>query len=184
MGSAIQDGESNGLSSWVGRVRSMVDYLGEATEFVGRVRAMLPALESDVAMVCELWTVADEHDVVICDALARFDEGLFDGAGNLEITRGAEPRRTADGGETLVYMCTWSLTRSNGCVTSVVLEADQAIGSPSIQVVDTEGQRTLITLPLDASTDMYRALAHGFFKLAQTEVAPVLSGIFPGSYPE
>ena len=84
---------NDSLTQWIDRTRRMAEYRDEAFDFLRRASAAgLPSVESDVELVCRLWATADERDVLICEALTKFDEALFDTRGELEITRGAEPR--------------------------------------------------------------------------------------------
>jgi hypothetical protein len=159
------DDSGSNIDIWVDRVRRMVEYRAEATDFLRRASSILPAVDSDVELVCLLWTVADEHDVAICDALQRFDEELFEVPGQLEITRGAEPISTRDDREGLRYLCTWALFRSEEHSTSVVLAADRATGRFDLEVRDFDGSGRSIVFPPGNSSELYESLAHSFFAL-------------------
>ena len=153
------------IDIWVDRVRRMADYRTEAVDFLSRASSILPAVQSDVELVCRLWTVADEHDVTICEALQRFDEALFDVPGCLEVTRGAEPKSNQDGGEGLAYLCNWTLGRSESHSTSVVLAADRVTGRLDFEVRDSYGERNSIGFPLGSKQDLYESLSSSFFTL-------------------
>ena len=149
----------------------MVEYRAEAMDFLRRVGSMLPAAGTDVELVCRLWTVADEYDVTICEAMQRFDVAIFDVPGEIEITRGAEPVATSDSGEGVVYLCTWTLVRSEVHSTSVALLADQVTGRLDLEVRDADGGRRSIGFPLRSPSDLYENLARSFFTLHGVSVS-------------
>ena len=153
------------IDVWVDRVRRMVEYRTEAMDFLRRVSSMLPAAGTDVELVCRLWTAADEYDVAICEAMQRFDRAIFDVPGQIEITRGAEPVSASDNGEGVVYLCTWTLVRSEVHSTSVALLADQVTGRLDFEVRDADGGTRSIGYPLSNGRELYESLAHSFFVL-------------------
>ena len=159
------DSSNSEIETWVDRARRMVDYREEATDFLRRASSMLPVVESDVELVCRLWTAADEYDVSICDALRRFDQALFDVPGQLDITRGAEPTSTRDDGEGLAYLCSWTLMRPEADGMSVALMADQLTGRFSFEVRDSNGDARTVAFPIGCPSELYEALTHGFFRL-------------------
>ena len=161
----MQHGSSSEIDVWVDRVRRMVEYRAEATDFLRRVSSMLPAAGTDVELVCRLWTAADECDVAICEAMQRFDGAIFNAPGQIEITRGAEPVSTGDSGEGVVYLCTWTLVRSEVHSTSVALLADQVTRRLDLEIRDADGGRRSIGYPLGSGRELYESLAHSFFVL-------------------
>ena len=156
---------NDNLTIWLDRARRMVEYRAEATGFLRRVAETLPAHESDVESVCRLWATADERDVLICDALTKFDEALFDTRGELEITRGAEPRPATNDEERLFYICSWTLSRQDGHAVSVTLAADQLTGVMTFEVLDAAGFATPIPSPDEDAESLYEALAGAFFAM-------------------
>ena len=159
------DSSNSEIKTWVGRARRMVEYREEATDFLRRVSSMLPVVESDVELVCRLWTAADEYDVSICEALERFDRALFDVPGHLDITRGAEPTSAGDNGDGLAYLCSWTLVRPEARVMSVVLIADQLTGRFNFEVRDPGGDARAVGFPIGHPSELYEALTYGFFRL-------------------
>ena len=145
------------LTQWIDRTRRMAEYRDEAFDFLRRASAAgLTAAEDDVELVCRLWATADERDVLICEALTKFDEALFDTPGELEITRGAEPRPTLNnpnGDDRLLYVCAWTLSRQDGRAVSVALAADRLTGRLSFEVVDALGIAAPIPYPDDQDAD-------------------------------
>lgn len=161
----MRDSTNASIDSWLDRVRRMAEYRIEAADFLNRASSVLPAVETDVELVCRLWTIADEHDVRVCEALKRFDDALFDAHGELEITRGAEPVVTSGGSNSLSYLCTWTLLRPDSQSASVVLKADQASGRFEFEVVDSTGAKRSIGFPMDREAELYDALTSSFFAL-------------------
>ena len=152
----------------------MAEYRDEAFDFLRRASAAgLPAAEDDVELVCRLWATADERDVLICEALTKFDEALFDTPGELEITRGAEPRPTPNDDDRLLYICAWTLSRpdapdadNNGRAVSVALAADRLAGRLTFEVLDPLGIATPIPPPDDQDAEgLYEALSSAFFAM-------------------
>ena len=171
---------NDSLDNWIDRTRRMAEYRDEAFDFLRRASAAgLPAVESDVELVCRLWATADERDVLICDALTKFDEALFDSPGELEITRGAEPRPSLNapdvpgGDDRLLYVCAWTLSRpdddGNGRAVSVVLAADRLAGGLSFEVLGPTGVAEPVRyLDDDNAESLYEALSSAFFSMRST----------------
>ena len=159
------------LDKWIDRARRMAEYRAEASDFIRRAAyANLPADEADVELVCRLWATADERDVLICDALTKFDEALFDSPGELEITRAAEPRPSPNDEARLLYVCAWTLSRpagdENERAVSVALAADRLTGRQAFEVLDPMGAATPIPYPDDQNADaLYEALSSAFFAM-------------------
>ena len=154
------------LELWVNRTRRMVGYLDEALDFLGRAGDQFPVLDSDVGLVCRLWSVADEHDEIICRALTSFDSDLFETAGELDITRGVEARPTPEQESRLIFLCTWSIARPEQARVSCVLYAEQFTGSISLEVRDSGDSSYPLPFPITDSSDLYRILSDSFFGLA------------------
>ncbi len=143
----------------------MTSYLNEAADFIRRAGSQLPVADADIELVCRLWTIADEHDAYICDALQKFDDAVFETAGELEITRGAEPITTPEGNVTLSYICSWTLARPDSQSTSVVLSADQVSSRLEFEVRDSTGSTRLMGFPAGEDEDLYDALTSSFFAM-------------------
>ena len=60
--------DNSSLGRWVDRTSRMVGYRDEALDFLERAGRQLPVFESDIGLVCRLWSVADEHDELVCRA--------------------------------------------------------------------------------------------------------------------
>ena len=157
------------LTQWIDRTRRMAEYRDEAFDFLRRASAAgLTAAEDDVELVCRLWATADERDVLICEALTKFDEALFNAPGELEITRGAEPRPTPNDEDRLLYVCAWTLSRQDGRAVSVALTADRLTGRLSFEVVDPAGAAAPIPYPDDQDANgLYEALSSAFFTMRE-----------------
>lgn len=94
---------------WLERARKLVSYHREALDFVDRVKEQFEAVPGDAQALCILWTEADALDETVCTLLNEMNDGLIDGAGEVDITRGASVRPDAMGRDTLFYDCSWSL---------------------------------------------------------------------------
>ncbi len=159
--------QSAELETWVDRTRRMVGYREEALDFLGRAGGQLPVFESDIGIVCRLWAIADEYDEIICRALTEFDTAVFDTAGELDITRGAETRTTSDNQPQVMFLCTWSLVRPGGQSVSCILYAEQLTGAIGLEVQDSSGVSHRLPFPLGEPSALYEALSDGFFGLAE-----------------
>ena len=167
---------NDSLTQWIDRTRRMAEYRDDAFDFLRRASAAgLTAAEDDVELVCRLWATADERDVLICEALTKFDEALFNAPGELEITRGAEPRPTPNnpnGDDRLLYVCAWTLSRPSEAeyrrAVSVALTADRLTGRLSFEVVDPAGAAAPIPYPDDQDANgLYEALSSAFFTMRE-----------------
>ena len=154
------------LETWVDRTRRMVGYRDEALDFLRRASARVPVFESDVALVCRLWAVADEHDEIICRALTEFDSALFETAGELDITSGVETRPVSEDESGVAFLCTWAIARPEGERVNCVLYGDQATGSVGLEVLDSRGVSYPLPFPLAEPSALYEALSEAFFALA------------------
>ena len=133
------DSSSTSIDPWLDRIRRMTEYRAEAADFIRRAGSVLPAADADVELVCRLWTEADEHDTLVCEALQKFDDAVFKTSGELEITRGAEPISNDEGDVVLSYLCTWTLARPDSQSASVVLSADQVSCQLMFEIRDSTG---------------------------------------------
>ena len=143
----------------------MTEYRAEAADFIRRAGSLLPAADADVELVCRLWSVADEHDAYICEAMQKFDDAVFEDTGELEITRGAEPITTPEGNISISYICTWTLARPDSQSASVVLTADQVSGRLAFEIRDSSGAERNIGFPIEEGARLYEALTSSFFAM-------------------
>ena len=143
----------------------MTEYRAEAADFIRRAGSLLPAVDADVELVCRLWSVADEYDAYICEAMQKFDDAVFETKGELEITRGAEPITTPEGNVTLSYICTWTLARPDSQSASVVLTADQISGRLTFEIRESSGAARTIGFPIEEDERLYEALTSSFFAM-------------------
>ncbi len=156
---------NTGIEPWLDRVRRMAEYRAEAADFLQRASSILPTAEADLELVCRLWSIADEYDTFICEALQKFDGTVFGTPGELDITRGAEPVTTPGGDDALLYLCTWTLARPDSQSTSVVLAADQLSERLDFEVRDSTGTVRSIGFPIGEDERLYDALTSSFFAL-------------------
>ncbi len=160
----MQDNDSLGM--WIDRTSRMVGYREEALDFLERAGSQLPVFESDLGIVCRLWAVADEYDEIICRALTEFDSAVFDTAGELDITRGAETRPTSENEPQVVFLCTWSVIRPEGQSVSCILCGEQLTGALSMEIRDHHDFSRPVPFPIESPTVLYRTLSDSFFGLA------------------
>ena len=160
----VQD--SAALETWVDRARRMVGYRDEALDFLARAGDQVPVFKADVALVCRLWAVADEHDEIMCRALTEFDSALFETAGELDITRGVETRPTQEDESRVAFLCTWAIARPEGKRVSCVLYGEQMTGAIGLEVQDSRGVSYPLPFPLGEPSALYEALSDAFFGLA------------------
>ena len=159
------DSSQSSIDPWLDRVQRMTEYRSEAADFIQRAGSILPAADADVELVCRLWTIADDHDAHICEALQKFDDAIFRTAGELEITRGAEPVTAPDGNVTLTYLCTWTIARPESQSVSIVLSADQVSGELMFEVRSSTSAGLLIGFPIVEYEKLYEALTSSFFSM-------------------
>ena len=158
--------DNSSLGRWVDRTSRMVGYRDEALDFLERAGRQLPVFESDIGLVCRLWSVADEHDELVCRALTEFDSAVFESAGELDITRGAETRTTSDNEPQVVFLCTWSIVRPEGQDVSCILYGEQMTGAIGMEIRDHRAAGRPVDFPVSSPTDLYMALSDTFFALA------------------
>ena len=114
----------NDAHSWIDRARRLVAYHAEATDFVRRVGQSLPASPQDAAAVRELWAEADRLDATVCSLLEEMNRELLGGAGQLDVTRGADIRPLTFEEEALFYECSWVLEWGRGRAVKVDLAVE------------------------------------------------------------
>ncbi len=166
------DTEQLSLKARSERLRSMVAYAEDAFNFVSRASSQLPTDESDIHILCRLWTLADEYDVTICESLAKFDSVLTEPAGELDITRSVEAWPSANSGapddlipDNLVYVCSWEMLRSQGRSVTVRMSIDRASGEPSVEVADSGGRRQRVPFPDGMNDELLDAMELAFLDI-------------------
>ena len=158
--------DTDPLEAWTQRASTMIGYLDAAREFVRRAAEQVDAFEADVSVVCLLWALADECDVLVCEALRAFDRGLAGDPGELDITRGLEIVPPGSERPGVNYQCSWSLRHSLNEVVSVVLSISQIGSEPRVEVIDPLGSRRTVRMPIEDPSPLYEALAYAFFEMA------------------
>ena len=154
------------LEMWVDRTRRMVGYRDEALDFLNRAGGQVPVFESDIGLVCRLWAVADEYDEIVCRALSAFDAALSGDAGELDITRGVETRPASEEESRVLFLCTWSVMRTEQEGVSCILYGEQLTGAVGLEVRYSQGVSQAIPFPLVNPSDLYGTLSDSFFDLA------------------
>ena len=119
---------------WIEDIQKSVRYRREALEFLGRAREQFPASSpTHAGAVASLWLAADTMDGPCYEAMERLNQGLLQGATEVEITRGASmqpvpqldpifdssfPPTGAEASppplERLIYECAWSMLWEDG----------------------------------------------------------------------
>ena len=103
---------SSGGASWLEEAKKQVEYTKEALSFLNRARQQFETSPTHARAVAKLWLAADQVDELICTLLEEMNQGLLEGMGELDTTRGAAIRPVGMEEETLFYDCTWSLAWS------------------------------------------------------------------------
>ncbi len=166
MGQMGDDDQLSELNSWVHWTRKLVGYRAEAADFLQRARSQLPTHDSDLELLCELWSVADQHDVTICTALTSFDEALRQAPTEIDVTRGVELDAHHEGEMPLIYRCTWALDWPDSSWVSVVLSGRQLSGAIELEVRDSSGATRQVDIPVRNPADLYEAMGRAFFRTA------------------
>ena len=98
---------------WISQTREFLELTREAREFVERATETFPrAMVEDAQAVARLWQHATALDDQVLMLLGEINQGLLEGKGEMDSTRGASVRSILPGvvtEELLFYECTWSL---------------------------------------------------------------------------
>ena len=83
------------------------------------------------------------------------------------MSRGA-PRSDpgTGGGETIAYLCSWEIRRSDDRWVSVVLSIEQVTRVLTIEVRDSSGAVRPLRFPIQDSSRLHEALSEAFFEVA------------------
>ncbi len=153
-------------ADWLERIRKRVSYYEEALDFIGRVGKQLDVTPADAPALCMLWVEADALDETICSLVSEINDGLLEGRGELDITRGASVRPTGPtpgpDQESVFYECSWTLTWDDALGVSVNLAIDPRVMMPEGEVRAAKAGLTRRTrYPLEES-DLKGALADAY----------------------
>ncbi len=157
--------EGDGTPRWVDRAANLVRHGDEALEFIARASANLPADAQDVEAVCLLWDEADRLDRTVSDHFAAMNDGLLDGRGQFDVTRGADMTERFGPEGMLVYQCTWTLEWDSHRRIAVVLAIEPRSRSFDAWVVAAEGEAITLSVPV-ADSRLEDALAIAYFRAA------------------
>ena len=144
---------------FVERTRRMLEYAGEARDFVRRAAGWSETGEADAAAVCRLWALADELDATVCETLTAFGEALFGERFELEITRGAEVEPNPPPmPPSAVYVCAWTAKLGGDIWVSVVLSSFE-----ELEARGSSGGVYPLPFPLRGEAALNEALGEAFF---------------------
>ena len=144
---------------FVERTRRMLEYAGEARDFVRRAAGWSETGDADAAAVCRLWALADELDATVCETLTAFGEALFGERFELDITRGAEVEPAPPPMEPYVkYTCAWTAKLGEDIWVSVVLSSFE-----ELEVQDSSGGVYALPFPLRGAAALSETLGEAFF---------------------
>lgn len=114
-------------NSWVDRAQKMVTHRVEALEFIARVKEQVPqAQRRHAAAVNNLWVVSDELEKQMEDLLREMNEGILNGSGQQDITRGAGFGSLGESNNSFFYNCAWLLEWDSdlGIAIEIAIEPD------------------------------------------------------------
>ena len=144
---------------FVERTRRMLEYAGEARDFVRRAAGWSETGDADAAAVCRLWALADELDATVCETLTAFGEALFGERFELDITRGAEVEpKPPPMPPSAVYVCAWTAKRGEDVWVSVVLSSLDAL-----EARDSGGGVYALPYPPEGAAGLSEVLGEAFF---------------------
>ena len=144
---------------FVERTRRMLEYAGEARDFVRRAAGWSETGEADAAAVCRLWALADELDATVCETLTAFGEALFGDGFELEITRGAEVEPNPPPmPPSAVYVCAWTAKLGEDVWVSVAL-----LSHWELEARDSSGGVYALPYPLKGAAGLSEVLGAAFF---------------------
>ena len=144
---------------FVERTRRMLEYAGEARDFVRRAAGWSETGDADAAAVCRLWARADELDATVCETLTAFGEALFGERFELDITRGAEVAPNPPPMEPFVkYTCAWTAKLGEDIWVSVVLSSHE-----ELEAMDSSGGFYTLPYPLRGAASLTEVLGEAFF---------------------
>lgn len=155
---------------WIERAASLVGYRDEAVSFISRASANLPAHPEDEEAVCLLWTEADGLDQKVSDHFTAMNEGLLDGRGQLDVTRGADISKGFEAPDSLVYQCTWAFQWDDVREISLVLAIEPRSRRFSAWVAAAGAEDITLYFPID-DAGLEDALAIAYYRAATASPA-------------
>ena len=150
---------------WIERAANLVRYQDEAISFIARASASMPADAEDVEAVCLLWEEADGLDRKVSEHFTALNEGLLDGRGQLDLTRGADMSQRSEVQGLLVYQCTWAFQWDDDRDISVVLAIEPKSKRFSAWVAAAGTETITLSVPID-DTGLENALAVAYYRAA------------------
>ena len=162
---------SQPIPEWIERAKSLVDYHSEAKGFLSRASAYFPVTPEDAEAICLLWVEADRLDEEVYGALLAMNEGLLQGAGEIDVTRGADIVEDIGDAETLVYQCTWSLDWGAQKRVGVVLSIEPRSHSFTALVQSSGGGESALGMPLQADS-VRQALSLAYYRAMTATSVP------------
>ena len=149
--------------SWIDRAKSLVDYHSEARGFLSRASAYFPVTPEDAEAICVLWVEADRLDEELYGSLEAMNQGLLEGSGEIDVTRGAGIVEGIGGGDSLVYQCAWSLDWEPQKRIAIVLSIEPRSQSFTALVQSSSGEPHALSVPFQ--TDAVRqALSLAYYR--------------------
>jgi hypothetical protein len=153
-----------GTPPWIERAASLVRYHEEARRFITRASAKLPADAEDTEAVCLLWQQADGIDRQVSEHFSAMNEGLLEGRGQLDVTRGADMSRRFGPESMLVYQCTWAFQWDDRGI-SVVLAIEPRSKHLIAWIAASGSEVTQLSVPPDDG-GLEDALGIAYFRAA------------------
>lgn len=149
--------------NWIDRAKSLVDYHSEASGFLSRASAYFPVTPEDAEAICLLWVEADSLDGKLYGSLEAMNEGLLEGSGDIDVTRGADIVEGIGGGDTLVYQCTWSLDWQSERRVAIVISIEPRSQNLSALAQSSGGEPIPLSIPLQIDS-LRRALSLAYYR--------------------
>ena len=149
--------------NWIDRAKSLVDYHSEASGFLSRASAHFPVTPEDAEAICLLWVEADSLDGKLYGSLDAMNEGLLEGSGDIDVTRGADIVEAIGGGEALVYQCTWSLDWQSERRVAIVISIEPRSQNLSALVQSSGGEPIPLSIPLQIDS-LQQALSLAYYR--------------------
>ena len=149
--------------NWIDRAKSLVDYHSEASGFLSRASAYFPVTPEDAEAICLLWVEADSLDGKLYGSLEAMNEGLLEGSGDIDVTRGADIVEAIGGGEALVYQCTWSLDWQSERRVAIVISIEPRSQNLSALVQSSGGEPIPLSIPLQIDS-LQQALSLAYYR--------------------
>ena len=151
------------VDDWINRAKSLVDYHSEARGFLSRASAYFPVTPEDAEAICLLWVQADSLDEALYGSLVAMNEGLLEGGGEIDVTRGADLVERVGGGDTLVYQCTWSLDWEPGNRIGIVIAIEPRSQNFTGTIQSSRGGESPLTMPIQTGA-LRQALTLAYYR--------------------